>query len=154
MPPGNYILKAGSLGYENQFDGGVSDISEVLPIPISNGVTEVHFSLSPKGSTQVSTDYQSEIPRSITLVGNYPNPFNPETQIVFSLPKEMTIDLQIVNLKGELIKTIFKGLLPRGENRLIWNGDNQLGHVVGSGLYLYRLRADGQLVTGKMMLMR
>jgi len=88
------------------------------------------------------------------LCRNYPNPFNSETRISFALPKEMQVTLRIYNLFGEEVAQLYDGKMTAGTHSLIWNGRNQSGQPVTSGLYLYRLESEQATLTGKMILMR
>jgi hypothetical protein len=84
-----------------------------------------------------------------TLIGNYPNPFNPETTIKFSISKNSNVDLSIYNIKGQRVRTLANQQYPVGEHSLVWNGDDDPGRSVGSGVYFYKLSVDGQVVSIK-----
>ncbi|MCK4980560.1 MAG: T9SS type A sorting domain-containing protein, partial [Candidatus Delongbacteria bacterium] len=73
----------------------------------------------------------------------YPNPFNPTTTIKFSIPEEGEVDLTIYNIKGQKIKTLAKNQYVKGDHSIIWNGNDELGNSVSSGLYFYRLNING-----------
>ncbi len=75
---------------------------------------------------------------------NYPNPFNPETTIEFSLKKAYDVRLDIFNLKGQKVKTLVNRRCDNGIHRFKWNGKTEKGRDVGSGVYLYRLTLDGK----------
>ncbi|MEA2096168.1 MAG: FlgD immunoglobulin-like domain containing protein [Candidatus Cloacimonadota bacterium] len=74
------------------------------------------------------------------LYQNIPNPFNPETNIKFYLKDAGFVSLEVFNLKGQLVKTLVNNDLPVGEYSFIWNGKDQNGNQVASGIYLYSLR--------------
>lgn len=88
------------------------------------------------------------------LYPNFPNPFNPETTISFSLSKVSTVRLDIYNLKGQVVKTLVNGELTRGDHKLVWNGKDNNGRDVASGVYLYKLQTEGYSRTLKMMMMK
>jgi hypothetical protein len=88
------------------------------------------------------------------LYPNYPNPFNPETTISFSLSHAEKASLKIFNLKGQLIKTLVNGELSKGEHKIVWKGTDDNGDQVGSGIYLYRLDTPGYTKSYKMVLMK
>jgi hypothetical protein len=88
------------------------------------------------------------------LQQNYPNPFNPETNIRFTLPEKGTANLSIYNTKGQLVKTLMNGLTKSGETSLVWNGTDNSNQHVATGLYFYKLTANGKVETRKMMLMK
>jgi len=87
-------------------------------------------------------------------ISNYPNPFNPETQITFNLPEAEHVNLSVYNLKGQLVKLLADEILPAGNNSLIWNGRNENGRKVSSGVYLLRLKSSNEIATKKVMLMK
>jgi len=102
----------------------------------------------------LSDDDESTIPTTTNLIGNYPNPFNPETQIVFSLSKESHVEVTIYNLKGQKIKSLINAVKTRGNHRLLWNGTDDNGYPVSSGVYLYRLKTDDYISLRKMILIK
>ena len=101
-----------------------------------------------------TTDVEDEIPTisDFRLMGNYPNPFNPLTTIVFNLPKTQSIQLIIYNSLGQVVREIVKEELPSGLNEIVWNGNDQRGKLVGSGVYFYKIKSDKAFLTGKMIL--
>jgi hypothetical protein len=88
------------------------------------------------------------------LAQNYPNPFNPSTTISFSTRKSGTARLAIYNTKGQLVRTLLDTKVDSGNHNIVWNGTDDSGNPVSSGLYLYRLDHDGQSQTLKMLLMK
>lgn len=83
---------------------------------------------------------------------NYPNPFNPETTISYSVPNPGPASLKVYNLKGQVVRTLVNDTLEPGEYRVVWNGKDESGQNVSSGLYFYRLTNDGKTITRKMLL--
>ncbi len=94
------------------------------------------------------------IPNRIRLENNYPNPFNPITTIRFSLPENQQVKLTVYTITGERIATLVSGFLESGEHRIEWNGTNQAGTPVASGIYLYELKAGNERLVKKMLLAR
>lgn len=93
------------------------------------------------------------IPDQFELKQNFPNPFNNTTEIVFTLPQEQNrVQLKIYDLNGKLIKTLVNSDLGAGKYQLRWNGDDNLGHLVPSGVYIYQLSTP-QFVHSKKMLL-
>ena len=94
-------------------------------------------------------------PADFELAQNFPNPFNPVTTIRFGLSKEERVTLKIYNLRGELVATLVENELhTAGYHAAIWDGRNQLGQAVASGLYVYQLRAGEKTLTKKMALLK
>ncbi len=90
----------------------------------------------------------------VKLNQNYPNPFNPSTQISFYLAQDLPVKLDIFNVKGQKVKTLCSSELKKGTYSYIWNGDDQLGKAVASGLYFYRLSTPEGVFSNKMLLMK
>ena len=87
-----------------------------------------------------NTEFQIQ---RLTL-NNYPNPFNPTTIIEFSIQKEAKVDLVIFNIIGQKIKTLVHNEFIKGVHSTIWNGDDESGKLVSSGIYYYKLNINGK----------
>jgi Right handed beta helix region/FlgD Ig-like domain len=101
-----------------------------------------------------STEPDDQPIQSVKLDGNYPNPFNPETSISFSLPSEQKVELTVYNLKGQKVRVLAKGSLSSGKHSIIWEGKDNNGKQVGSGLYFYKLKTTDQEISKKMLLLK
>ncbi len=86
-----------------------------------------------------------QTPKSFVLFQNYPNPFNPETEIRFYLDKTRKVAVKIYNTRGQLVKTLVHGSLPAGFHTLLWNGTNNQGQSVPSGVYIYTLEVTREV---------
>jgi len=91
-------------------------------------------------------------PSEYNLKQNFPNPFNPETNISYSLAKETTVKLTIYNMLGQQVATLVNGVQKAGLNTVYWNGRDSRGVIAGSGLYIYKLESP-EFNSTKMMLM-
>lgn len=101
--------------------------------------------------------YESEgeiLPESFELGQNNPNPFNPSTSIDFALPKSANVKVEIFNILGQKVKTVVDEYLSAGYKKVTWDGTDNTGKTVASGVYLYRMTADDFTATKKMMLMK
>lgn len=87
-------------------------------------------------------------------ITNYPNPFNPDTRIEYSIPSESKIELSIYNIKGQKVKTLIKGTQQPGSYSIIWDGKDKNEKKVGSGLYFYKLKTKNKELTKKMLLLK
>ncbi len=94
------------------------------------------------------------MPEPVRIIGNYPNPFNPNTVIYFQLNSEMHVDLSIYNVKGQKIKTLVNEILPEGMNQVNWNGVDSMGNMMGSGVYFYKLSSTSHSAVKKMILIK
>jgi hypothetical protein len=115
----------------------------------------------PIGSTRwmdhtaaLATDNTVVLPRSFALKQNYPNPFNPSTEIAFSLEQSSTINLTIFNVLGQKVKVLAEGSKQAGTHTLSWDGRDEMGAAVSTGLYFYKLTDGNNSVTKKMALMK
>ena len=92
--------------------------------------------------------------RGFYLDQNYPNPFNPETQISFSLPERVSVSLAVYNVFGQKVRELIKASLPVGSYKITWDGTDNQGHRLASGVYFYQLSAGENTSTQKMILMK
>jgi hypothetical protein len=88
----------------------------------------------------------------IDLIGNYPNPFNPSTEISYVVGENTWVTLKIFTMLGEEVTTLVNEYKNQGSHSVQWSGRNEDGSPASSGLYMYRLSAAGAVQTGKMML--
>jgi len=95
-----------------------------------------------------------ELPTTLVLEDNYPNPFNPRTAISFALPQDGQVRLVIYSMTGRRITTLLDGLQPAGRHHVIWDGRDENGRTVASGVYFYRLEAGQDVLSRKMVLMK
>ncbi|MDD4156739.1 MAG: choice-of-anchor J domain-containing protein [Candidatus Cloacimonetes bacterium] len=92
--------------------------------------------------------YQTE------LNGNYPNPFNPTTNISFSLAKDTNVKLNIYNIKGQKVKTLINKKINAGQHVIVWDGKDSHNNQAASGVYFYRFETDNYKKINKMMLIK
>lgn len=83
---------------------------------------------------------------------NYPNPFNPTTTISFNLPNSGETSLKVFNMKGQVVRTLVNEVRSAGNHNVVWNGMDDNGNAVSSGLYFYRVQNSNQTITKKMLL--
>ncbi len=106
----------------------------------------------PDGEIQVSADDNQLVVTSYQL-SNYPNPFNPETTIKFSIPQENKVELIVYNIKGQKVKTLVDKTMIPGRYSVIWDSKDQNGKPVSSGIYFYKLDIDGKIRKIRKMLL-
>ncbi len=89
------------------------------------------------------------------LIGNYPNPFNPETTISFSVTQNSDfVTLEIFNLKGQKVKTLINEKLPAGNHQVVWDGMDDNSKAVSSGIYFYKMNTNEYTSIKKMILLK
>jgi len=100
-------------------------------------------------------DSTSEVvPEEFFLQQNFPNPFNTRTEIKYSLSKESQVVLKIFNILGQEVRALIEEDQTAGLKSVIWDGTDNSGKIVSSGLYIYRLRADDQIISRKMVFLK
>jgi hypothetical protein len=145
MQPGDtqevMVLVAGGLGENN-----------LLSVEyMKNTVSQLRYSF---GIPVVSLPHQEKVIRSCTLEQNYPNPFNPLTTITFTLPGRENVRLDVFNLTGKKVKVLEHGQMAAGTHQVQWDGRNDSGKMLGSGVYFYRLKAGDFVQTRRMLLLK
>jgi subtilisin-like proprotein convertase family protein len=125
-------------------DGGQTDQGT-----LNSWCLRLHF---PGTMTPVEEDLT--LPKALSLDGNYPNPFNPMTQIRFSLPSDQRVELAVYDLRGQKVATLVRDALRAGRHQVTWLGQDDNGRQVSSGTYVYRLTADGRTLANKMLLLK
>lgn len=104
----------------------------------------------------ISTERTSaELPPFIlTLHPNFPNPFNPETTIPFTIPERGNLLIEVYDIRGRLVRTIFEDIAEKGYGEVTWDGRNNQGRAVESGIYFYRLKYGDKVMGEKAVLLR
>jgi len=101
------------------------------------------------------TDNDSDLILATTeLDGNYPNPFNPNTEISYQLSKPGNVRMIIYNLKGQSVRNLLDEILPTGKHSVVWNGKDDIGNPVPSGIYFCRMITEDYSSLHKMLLMK
>ena len=120
----------------------VDDQFEIASIVIANTDAE---------EVDVSYDF---VPQQFTLNQNHPNPFNPVTNIDFSIQKESYVTLKVINLLGKEVQTLVSGYQPVGFYSVKWDGKTSSGNLAPSGIYIYQLNSIEGTLSRKMVLMK
>ncbi len=107
----------------------------------------------PSDSSNEKTTVAAVMPAAFQL-HNYPNPFNAQTNIEYTLPEALRVNLLIYNLNGQRVRSLVEMIQPAGHNKVQWDGRDDLNRAVGSGVYLMRLEAGAQRLTKQIILVR
>jgi len=104
----------------------------------------------------ISVENSRYMPAVMDIRGNYPNPFNPSTTIQYALPegKSFHVKLNVYDIRGALVRTLVNQVINPGIHSVVWDGIDQTGNEVSSGIYIYRIQAGKFSKTNKMLLMR
>ena len=139
LPVGTYDVTASATGYTSQTAEGIQ--------VNANQTTTLNFVMALPNDDVVEVS-------ATALIGNYPNPFNPETTISYSVKEPAPVKIEIYNTKGQLVRTLVNQIQPRGFYSEIWNGTDERGNPVASGVYMYRMTAGNYRSHKKMMLIK
>jgi len=137
---------------------GLSSVSGVWDVLASDGVSNTYSSNGPFKLTidasSVSTADEASLPMDFALHSNFPNPFNPTTTIKYDLPENASVSLMIYDIMGREIRHLVNDTQKAGFKAIMWDGTNNYGHQVGTGMYLYQIKAGSFVQTRKMILMK
>jgi hypothetical protein len=121
------------------------------------GDAESFASAHDSGSTEIITSVDDElpsVPQNFFLSQNYPNPFNPATTISYGLPADAHVKVEIYNLLGQNVRTLVDELQSAGYKAIIWDGRDDSGNHVSTGVYFYRIDAGDFQASRKMLLIK
>ena len=138
----NYLKKGDEIG-----------IAAFVETPVDDWGVDV----SPRGALSLVTgveEMEQDVPRTFVLENNYPNPFNPETHIDYTVPKTAEVKIEIYNALGQRVRTLVDKKLSAGQHSVVWDARDDSGIQVSSGVYFYVLRSDGIRLTKKMSLLK
>jgi len=99
-------------------------------------------------------DDLEDIPADYLVSQNYPNPFNQSTTIEYTLPVRSEVTIDVFNILGEKVKSLFYGILTSGRHSISWDGTNEKGKTAGTGIYFYRVKSGEYIQVRKMMLLK
>ncbi len=144
-------------GTMQEFFQGQIDELAIYNRALLNGEIAAIFAAGSDGNCKSITGTEEDLietPNEIHLSQNYPNPFNPDTEIQFQLPASSHILLNIYNTNGQQIRTLVDGVQQAGLHTFVWNGQDNNGKPLASGIYLYRLQTGSFSQVRKMTLLR
>jgi len=104
--------------------------------------------------TNIEDKYTFTIPEEFKLYNNFPNPFNSDTIILYEIPKSNSVKLTIYNPLGQRVRTLLNKWQTAGRYQLIWDGKDDKGQSVASGVYIYQIKAGDFVKARKKVLMR
>ena len=115
------------------------------------------FSLDHVSSTLIFKPYRIRkciFTKRVCLHNNYPNPFNPVTNIVYDIPEATDVTLEIYNVMGQRVRTLAQGNHEPGRYQIVWSATNDIGQALSSGMYIYRIQAGDFVSVKKLVLMK
>jgi len=123
-------------------------------VPLSQSEIDLIAQWIDQGATLQLDEVNKIHPRDLNLQQNYPNPFNPETRIDYQIFSSGYTTLTIFNIRGENVKTIFKGTTSIGNYSIFWDGTDDFGKLLPSGHYFYQLKNNEIIDTKKMVFLK
>jgi len=138
------LLEGDELLLNDTIDMGIDTAADFY------GNQNITITYRPQAVSVEQTSVNSTV-QLFVLYQNYPNPFNSQTVIKYQLPKAGKVSLKIYNILGQEVKTLIDAQKPAGYHKVIWDGRNNTGRIVTSGLYFYRMKA-GEFESIKKML--
>ena len=147
---GNYALEMVPAGAVNV----VADLPDFssASVPVNVGaeaysVSVEDIALTPTGTTSVGQG-RSNIPDAFMLHQNYPNPFNPSTTIQFDMPVSGEVSVRVYDVLGQEVRTLIHAIVNAGRTQITWDGRDDWGHAVSTGVYLYKMTVSQAGGTG------
>ena len=116
--------------------------------PFASSSYNFHYTVDPTGTSGLV------IPDSKHRLSNFPNPFNPSTTIDFSISQKSKVEISIYNITGQKVRKLVDDQFSEGRYSVVWNGEDNSGKPVSSGIYLYKMQTENFVSTRKMILMK
>ena len=138
-------VKVGAYGVYDEFS-----IEDELIIESGENIVSIQVNV---GATVVGND-PAITPKEFALRQNYPNPFNPETHIQFDLAENSNVSVSIFNLVGQKVATLVNDKMDAGVYHIKWNGVDDLGQPLPSGMYFYEMRTQAYQAVKKLVLVK
>ena len=146
----NYGALFGEFNYQ-----GIPNLAHFYFKDIDGNIPDEFFVISNVDDGVTSApEFAETLPGDFTLAQNYPNPFNPSTSIGFSLAQPASVKLVIADILGREYRTLVDGHLPAGSHQVVWDGRDDAGQALPSGIYLYRLVNGGHALTRRLILLK
>ena len=94
------------------------------------------------------------VPESFNLYQNFPNPFNPSTQITYDIPERGEVQVLIYDLAGKLVASMNEGIQEPGQYKIIWSATDRSGKKLSGGVYIYQIKTEKFVKSRKMLLLK
>ena len=150
-------MVADAKGFGNNQKRAWEKLGNGTFVDVFTSWTDLDVDIWIKAVLSVDTDVEENnnvVPSNYVLYQNYPNPFNPSTNIKYALLQNSFVSIKVYDILGREVKTLVSSELPAGNHSIVWKGDDNNGHSVSSGTYIYRIHTDNFVQTKKMILMK
>lgn len=129
-----------------------------LAVDVVNGLSRAHprliSEMEPVDIEVLAAPGGAEIPTRTEFRKPFPNPFNPRVELSFALAQAGSVRMEVYDVRGRLVKVLAEGPHPAGEHQIVWEGEDDTGSAVASGVYFARFTGPVQVVTHRMALIR
>lgn len=133
---------------------GIYSPSVVIDSRFNPGTTRFEKAMRFRLTGTVSVKDESKLPSKFKLEQNYPNPFNPETKIEYVVSRKQNVELMIYDVLGKEITTLINEVKESGRHSVVWDGKNEFGNTLPSGVFIYKIKAGEFTQVKKIILLR
>jgi hypothetical protein len=140
-----------AVGYSSKED---ANPPQLVIVTGSSSAKSAGTSTEAIGFEVAAEDLATSLPERLVLHPNHPNPFNAQTTIEYTLPLSASVQLEIFNIYGQAVRQLVRGAQSAGRHQIVWDGKNEQGKVVGSGIYYYRLKVDNEIRVRQMTILK
>jgi hypothetical protein len=144
------FLFGSCAAYSQTYYMNIWSNGSVTSVPVSE-ISKLTFS---DLQTEVGNESAQTIIKNFALLQNYPNPFNPSTTIEYQVPQAGDVEIKIFSINGELVKSFRSEPQGAGQYSVVWDGKNDFGVPVTSGMYIYRVTFGSSMLARKMLLIK
>jgi subtilisin family serine protease len=160
---GNMKISAalGDIDADGDFDIVIPNNEGIFVVDVKRPAQSIEWACYMGSYNRAGNIYQTTPTTDATvtpivteLKGAFPNPFNPSTTLSFSIKEAGDVALDIYNQKGQKVRSLVNGMMNSGEHQIVWNGTDDSGRQVASGLYFFRMKSGTYSSTRKMIMMK
>ena len=136
------------------WQSGLNNQSHSIWYPGNNYYDSLNSSGAIIQMTELRNTKDIILPRQPKLMNNFPNPFNPSTNVLFNTWDNKDISIKIYDLRGRMVRNLFSGIVGVGMHKMEWDGKDDFGRFVSAGIYIYRLKTDSYYTSKKMIMLK
>ena len=149
-----FTASSQSTWYEKTLNVNLTQGDNTIQMQMSWGWMYLDYLAVPRSLTTAVENAIASLPEQFSLEQNFPNPFNPTTAISYQLIANSFVTLKVYDLLGRDVVTLVNEMGTPGKHVAVWDGKNDHGELVSSGIYLYQIRAGSSVITRKMVLLK
>ena len=135
-------------------DGATTFALNLIPEGSSSPYYKAEFEIQGVNAQISAIDNVGVHEQGFSMLSNFPNPFNAVTEIQYYIPEESQVTINIYNLKGQIIRTLVNKIEQPGEKSIFWDGKDNFGTIVTSGMYIYTLVNNNSVYSKKLIMLK